>query len=51
MDIRNVVIALLVAIVIIQLMVGRNPLANEEIIEWVDYRGNPMRVRVNRSLH
>jgi len=50
MDVKNIIIIVLLAIVILQLTGGK-PLANEEIIEWTDYRGEPMRVRVDRSLH
>lgn len=47
---KDWLIVILLVVVIFQL-VGTSPLANEEIVEWVDYRGNPMKVRVNRSLH
>lgn len=50
MNIKDILIFALLAIVIIQLA-GGSPLANEEIIEWTDYRGELVRVRVNRSLH
>ena len=50
MDIRDILIAVLIVIVISQLT--HTPLlGNEEVIEWVDYRGNPMKVSTNRSLH
>ncbi len=50
MDTKNLLIVVLLAIVVLQFL-GVKPLANEEIVEWTDYRGNKMRVRVERSLH
>ncbi len=49
-DARNWLIILLIVVVVLQ-VTGASPLANEEIIEWTDYRGEHMKVRVNRSLH
>ena len=50
MDIRDIIIAVLLVVVISQLT--HTPLrGNEEVVEWVDYRGNPMKVSTSRSLH
>ena len=50
MDIRDWVIAILIVVIILRLT-RSSPLANEEIVEWEDYRGNLMKVKVSRSLH
>lgn len=50
MTIKDWIIVALLVLIILHLM-GESPLANEEIIEWDDYRGDHMKIRVNRSLH
>ena len=50
MNLKDIIIVVLLVVVVLQLM-GGNPLTNEEIIEWTDYRGNSIKVRVDRRLH